>query len=115
MIFQSLSSKLLILKSQTVIVSLKFEPYTPWNERIVSVVELWYRNAFGIGHPEKSLNTQKNCLGFLASSLDVLTLAKDMGDESKGQWLDMSIGWYCMRGSNLYHKPPHYVLLSWIF
>lgn len=39
---------------------------------------------FGVGHPEKSLSSQKD---YLSSIRDVLTLANDMGDETQGQWL----------------------------
>ena len=108
MIFQSLSSKLLTLKSQNVFVSLKFEPYTPWNERIDCVVALWEWKVSGIGHPGENFEYSKTLsTSFPVLFRDVLTLAKDKGDEPKDQWLIMFSGWYCLAGKSLYQEKPH--------
>ena len=54
----------------------------------------------------------RDCLGFLSSTTDVLTLAKDMGDEPNDQWLFMLNGQNCLIGRSLYQEKPHYGTLD---
>ena len=44
--------------------------------------------------------------------MDVLTLAKDMGDEPKDQWLSMLNGQNCLIGGSLYQEKPHHGILD---